>query len=96
MAALERTVSVTGHTWATAGTATTPFVADAVSVVNMSTTAADVLLVSFDGGTTTAATLTPGSIQAGYQFDACAQKLWLCRSTAGAAVTALVVFTKRA
>jgi hypothetical protein len=95
MAAKEITASVTGHTWGTAALASVEFIPDQVSVVNMSTTAADNIYVSFDNGNSVAATLTPGSAQAGYSFEVSAQKVWLRRVLAGAAVECRVVFTKK-
>jgi hypothetical protein len=95
MAAIQRTVSVALDTWGAPQVATTEFVPDQVSVVNMSSVPADVIEVSFDQGATVAATLTPGSAQAGYAFEVTAQKMWLRRTVPGAAVTCHVVFTRR-
>lgn len=95
MAAEEVTVAVTNDTWAAAHLADVEFNSDQVSVCNMSTLPADVVQVSFNKGQSVAATLTPGSIQAGYTFECSGNKIWLRRTVAGAAVECRVIFTKR-
>ena len=82
MAAEQVVVSVSEHVWATAHIAEVAFASDQVSVANMSTNPADAVLVSFNKGQTVAATLTPGSIQAGYTFECSGNKLWLRRAAA--------------
>lgn len=95
MAAIEQTLAVQQSTWALSHLASTQFVPDMVSVVNMSANPADIVQVSFDAGTTVAATLTPGSPQTGFSFDVTAQNAWLRRTVAGVPVTCLVVFSRR-
>ena len=95
MAAEEITVSVTNSTWAASHPADVEFNSDQVSVVNMSAVPADVVQVSFNKGQSVAATLTPGSAQAGYTFECSGNKIWLRRTVVGAAVECRVVFTKK-
>ena len=95
MAAEQVAVSVSNNTWATAHLAEVKFASDQVSVANMSAVPADEVQVSFNNGQTVAATLTPGSVQAGYTFECSGNKVWLRRITVGAAVECRVVFTKR-